>query len=57
MNQSIVRFEVLTAASMKMSVFWLLRRVVWYKFTDISEVLAAFIIRTISSDDGGSKHL
>jgi hypothetical protein len=27
----------------------LLRRVVWYKFTDVSEELAAFIIRAMRS--------
>jgi hypothetical protein len=42
-----VRFQVLTPANMKMAVFWLLRRVVWKKFTDVSEVLAACIIRTM----------
>jgi hypothetical protein len=35
--------QVLTAASMLCS--GLLRRVVWYKFTDVSEVLDASIIR------------
>jgi hypothetical protein len=36
-----------------------LRRVVWYKFTDVSEMLAASIFRAMSdsADDGGSKHL
>jgi hypothetical protein len=33
-------------------------RVIWYKFTDFSEVLAASIIRMAHSpDDGGSKYL
>jgi hypothetical protein len=29
---------------MKMAVSWFLRRVVWWKFTDVSEVIAASII-------------
>jgi hypothetical protein len=29
---------------------WLFRRVVWYKFTDVSEVLAAYIIRASTSE-------
>jgi hypothetical protein len=41
-----VRFQVLTAASMKLS-FWIFRRVVLDKFTDVSAVLAAFIIKAI----------
>jgi hypothetical protein len=28
-----------------------LRRVIWYKFTDVSEVLAASIIITVSTSD------
>jgi hypothetical protein len=32
---------------------WLLHRVVWLKFADISEVFAASIIRAIRPDDGG----
>jgi hypothetical protein len=31
--------------------------VVWLKFTDVSEVLAATIIRAIRPGDGGSKYL
>jgi hypothetical protein len=34
----------------------MLRRAVWQTFTDVSEVLAASIVMTMS-DDGGSKHL
>jgi hypothetical protein len=34
----------------------MLRRVVWYKFTDVSDVLAASITRAMI-DDEGSKHL
>jgi hypothetical protein len=43
-----VGFEVLTAASMKMAVFGLLHRRVWQKFTNISEVLEASIIRVMT---------
>jgi hypothetical protein len=32
----------------------MLRRVVWYKVIDVSEVLTAFIVRAMSLDDGGS---
>jgi hypothetical protein len=35
----------------------LLRRVVWYKFTDVSEVLDVSINRVHRPDDGGSKQL
>jgi hypothetical protein len=38
----------------------LYRRVVWEKFADVSEVLAASIIRVMTThhpDDGGSKDL
>jgi hypothetical protein len=38
-----VGLEVLTAVSMKIAVF-----IVWWKFTNVSEVLAASIIRAIS---------
>jgi hypothetical protein len=40
-----VRFEVVTAASVKFLTSGLLRHVVRYKFTDVSEVHAASIIR------------
>jgi hypothetical protein len=33
----------------------MLRRIFWYKFTDLSEVLVASIV--YRPDDGGSKHL
>jgi hypothetical protein len=33
----IARFQVLTAVSMKMTVFWDV--IVWWKFADVSEVL------------------
>jgi hypothetical protein len=40
--------------------YGMLRSVVWFKFTDVSEVPAASNIRAMSAhcpDDGGSKHL
>jgi hypothetical protein len=43
-----VRSQVLTAASMKMVIFWVVFRVVWQKYTDVSEVPAASIIRAIA---------
>jgi hypothetical protein len=52
-----MRFQVLTATSTKMTVSWVVAPcVVWWKLTDVSEELTAFIIRAIP-DDGGSKHL
>jgi hypothetical protein len=49
----LVRFQVLTAATMKTTVFWVVspRRL----FTDVSEVLDASIINR--PNDGGSKYL
>jgi hypothetical protein len=43
----------------KMAVFWLLRRVVWERYTDVLEVLAASIIRVISQivDNPEDSHL
>jgi hypothetical protein len=32
---------------MKMAVFWVMRCVVWYKFTDVSEMLVPSIIGAI----------
>jgi hypothetical protein len=42
-----MRFQVLMAASMKMTVFWEVSRVFWYKFTVISKVLTTSIISEI----------
>jgi hypothetical protein len=42
-----VGFQILTAAIIKMSVFWVVRRVIWQKFSDAPEVLAASIIRAV----------
>jgi hypothetical protein len=41
---------------MKMAVFWLFHRVVWWKFANVSEVLTASIFRALG-DDGGRKLL
>jgi hypothetical protein len=43
-----MRFQVVTTASLKMTVLGMLRHVVWQKVTDVSEVLPASIIRAIS---------
>jgi hypothetical protein len=43
-----VRFEVLWAASMKITVVWVVAPCSLVKFTDVSEVLAAFIVRAMS---------
>jgi hypothetical protein len=48
-----VVFEVLTAASTKMAVFYVVTPVVWYNFTNISEVLAASIIRAKAAKNSG----
>jgi hypothetical protein len=51
-----MRFQVLTAVSLKMAVFWVVAPCsLVEKFTDILEVLAASIIREI--DGAGNKHL
>jgi hypothetical protein len=33
----------------KMTVFWIMRRIVWQKLTDVSEVLAALMTETVST--------
>jgi hypothetical protein len=43
---STATFRVVTAASIKMS-SGMLQRVIWHKFTDVSEVRVAFIIRMV----------
>jgi hypothetical protein len=43
-----VRFQVLTAASMMMTVFWVVASCSQVEMTDISEVLTTFIIRVIT---------
>jgi hypothetical protein len=48
----LVRFQVLTAVNMKMTVFWDVAPVVWWKFTDVSDVLTASVIRAHRPDDG-----
>jgi hypothetical protein len=42
-----VTSEVLTAANTDTAVFRVLHRVAWQKFTDVSEQLAAFIIKAM----------
>jgi hypothetical protein len=50
--------QVLMAASMKMAVFWVVAPCSLVEVTDVSEVLAASIIRVMSCpDDRSSKHL
>jgi hypothetical protein len=53
-----MRLQVLTVASMMIS-SEILRLVVWQKITDVSEVLAASIIKTFQrcADDEKSKHV
>jgi hypothetical protein len=41
---------------MKMTVFWMLGRVVWEKFADVSEVLSASVIRAMSLSDYTAQH-
>jgi hypothetical protein len=55
-----VGFEVLTTVSAKMAVFWVVAPCGLVEFTNVSEVLAASIIRAMSThspDDGGSQDL
>jgi hypothetical protein len=40
-----------------MTVFWNVAPCNVVKFTDVSEVLTASMIRAMNPDDGGSKHL
>jgi hypothetical protein len=47
-----VTFQVLTAASVKMTVFWDVEPVVSEKLTDVSEVFTASIIRAMSKTRG-----
>jgi hypothetical protein len=44
---NMVRYQVLTAASSKTTSSGMLRREVWQKFTDVSEVLTAFIMEAV----------
>jgi hypothetical protein len=45
-----VRFQVLTAASIKMAVLWVYAPCSLVKFTDVSEALAASIIKAVSAE-------
>jgi hypothetical protein len=49
-------FQILTAASMKITAFWNVAPCSLAEVTDVLEVLAASIILH-RPDDGGSKHL
>jgi hypothetical protein len=50
-----VSYEIHIIIKLKMTLYFvMLRRVVWQKFTNVSEVLTALIIRAI---DGGSKDI
>jgi predicted solute-binding protein len=40
---------------MKMAVFWDIAALFWYKFTGVSEVFAASMIRLMN--DAGSRHI
>lgn len=44
-NYGIIRSEVLTAANEKTAIFWMWRRAVWYKWTDVSEERATSVFR------------
>jgi hypothetical protein len=46
-GQAAVRFHVLAATSTKMTVFWVFGRVVWYRFTDVSQVFTASIVKAM----------
>jgi hypothetical protein len=55
-----VGFEILTAVSTKMAVFWVVAPCSLVEVTSVSEVLAASIIRAMTThrlDDEGSKDL
>jgi hypothetical protein len=56
---SFVGFEVLTAASVKMAVFWAVAPCNLVQVTDVSEALAALIIRAMTHhrDEEGSRWL
>jgi hypothetical protein len=58
-KRNIVRFQVLTGRVRRWPSSGLMRRVVCYKFTDVSDVLAASVIRGRLSrpDDGSSKRI
>jgi hypothetical protein len=45
-----VRFQVLTAARLKITAFALQRHVLCWKITDVSEVIAAFVIRAMITE-------
>jgi hypothetical protein len=53
-KHKVKKFQVLTAATMKMRAFWDVRHVVLLKKTDVSQVRAAYYNRP---DDGGITQL
>jgi hypothetical protein len=52
-----VRFEVLTAASVKIAVFWVVAPCSLVEATDVSEVLAASIIRATRCNNPEDSHI
>jgi hypothetical protein len=46
-ESELVKFEVLTVVSMKMTVFWVVARVHWYKFANVTVVHTASSITLI----------
>jgi hypothetical protein len=53
-----VRFQILRAASMKMTTFWDVAPCSLVEQTDVPEASTASIIRVVNHpDDGGSTHL
>jgi hypothetical protein len=56
-----MRFNIFTAANIKMAVSWVVVPCSLVEFTDVSEVLAGSIIKvcllTHRSGNGGSQHL
>jgi hypothetical protein len=51
-----VIFQVLTAANMKMTVFWVVALSILVKLSDVSEVLAASIFRAMMSTRNNPEH-
>jgi hypothetical protein len=45
MTENSVRFKLAITATMKMTVFWTVTCVTWYKYTDVSKQPAAPLIR------------
>jgi hypothetical protein len=47
-NVNHVAFQVVMAASVKLALFWAVTRVVWWRFTDVSDVLTSSTIRAMA---------